>query len=361
MKGKLFKLVTALLFNVVMGAIIASLLDIHPLWGIATALTISIGLPLLGVKFIPEGVLQAGILTEVWTGELIKALRASDTAPWLDGVPDYSQYAENDVIHMIDVGGDPDVLVNNTTYPIAIQTITDSDAVFSLDKFQTKATPVTDDELYATSYDKMTSLKERHASKISESKFQKAIHALAPDENDTLTPVLETTGEIVDGGTSGRRRLQRSDIVRLKAEFDAMEIPIAGRRLVLCSDHVNDLLLVDQAFRDQYYNYTTGKISNIYGFEVYEYVANPTYKTTGEKVAYGATAGTNEFQASVAFYKDRVFKASGSTKMYYSEASTDPEYQRNLVNFRHYFIVLPKKAEAMGAIRSGYVAPTVVE
>ncbi len=361
MKEKLFKLVTALMFNAVMGAIIASTLGVHPLWGIATTLIISVGLPLLGVKFITKGTLQVGVLIEVWTGELIKTLRASDTAPWLDGVPDYSQYADNDVIHMIDVGGDPDVLVNNTTYPIAIQTITDDDAVFSLDKFQTKATPVTDDELYATSYDKMVSLKDRHAASIRQGKYKKAIHAFAPDEHATKTPVLETTGEIVDGGTSGRRRLQRSDIVRLKAQFDAMEVPIEGRRLVLCSDHVNDLLLVDQSFRDQYYNYTSGKISNMYSFEVYEYVANPTYKTTGEKVAYGAAAGDNEFQASVAFYKDRMFKASGSTKMYYREAATDPEYQRNLINFRHMFIALPKKAEAYAAMRSGYVAPAVVE
>lgn len=359
MKEKLLKLVTALLFNAVMGAVIASSIDVNPLWGIALAMGTSIALPLLGVKFAPKDSLRAGILTEVWTGELIKTLRSSDTAPWLDGVPDYSQYSENDVIHMIDVGGDPDVLVNNTTYPIAIQSITDDDAVFSLDKFQTKATPVTDDELYATSYDKMTSLKDRHAAAIRQGKYKKAIHAFAPDEHDTKTPVLATTGEIVDGGTSGRRRLQRSDIINLKAQFDAMEVPIEGRRLVLCSDHVNDLLLIDQAFRDQYYNYTSGKISNMYGFEVYEYVANPTYKTTGAKVAYGAAAGTNEFQASVAFYKERMFKASGSTKMYYREAATDPEYQRNLINFRHMFIALPKKEEAYGAIRSGYVAPVV--
>lgn len=42
--------------------------------------------------------------------------------------------------------------------------------------------------------------------------------------------------------------------------------------------------------------------------------------------------------------------------MYYSEAKTDPLNQRSLVNFRHYFIVLPKKKEAMGAIMSEYKA-----
>ena len=48
--------------------------------------------------------------------------------------------------------------------------------------------------------------------------------------------------------------------------------------------------------------------------------------------------------------------------MYYSEASTDPEYQRNKINFRHYFVCLPKKADAGGVIMSGYDAsgaPTI--
>lgn len=142
----------------------------------------------------------------------------------------------------------------------------------------------------------------------------------------------------------------------MKDKFDKMKVPVQGRRLVLCSDHVNDLLLTDQKFKDQYYNYVTGKIANLYGFEVYEYSDNPVYKVAGGKVAFGTAASANEYQASVAFYTKRVFKASGSTKMYYSEAKTDPLNQRSLVNFRHYFIVLPKKKEAMGAIMSEYKA-----
>ncbi len=346
------KAMTALLFNAVMGIMLAAFMGVSATAGVATA----VGVSLAAGKYMPSGSLCEGVLTEVWTGELIKALRAGDVATFLDGLPDYSQYAENDVIHMIDVGGDPEVLVNNKTYPLDVQNITDNDAVFSLDKFQTKPNPVTDDELYASSYDKMASLKERHADAIKEKKFAKAIHALAPDSNAEKTPVLKTTGEVVGGGTTGRRRLQMSDIISLKDKFDKMKVPVQGRRLVLCSDHVNDLLLTDQKFKDQYYNYVTGKIANLYGFEVYEYSDNPVYKVAGGKVAFGTAASANEYQASVAFYTKRVFKASGSTKMYYSEAKTDPLNQRSLVNFRHYFIVLPKKKEAMGAIMSEYKA-----
>lgn len=345
-----FKAVSGLLFNAVMGFVLAFALGVLPAVGAVAAVG---GTMMLG-GFMPKGVAMEGVLTEVWTGELIKALRAGDKATFLDGLPDYSQYAENDVIHMVDVGGDPEVLVNNTTYPIAIQQITDTDAVFSLDKFQTKPTSITDDELYALSYDKMSSVKERHSQALLVKKYAKAIHALAPDSNAAKTPVLKTTGDVEGGAATGRRMLQRTDIIALKKRFDVMQVPAEDRRLVLCPDHVNDLLMQDQKFAEQYYNYTTGKIANLYGFQVYEFVNNPVYKTAGTKVAFGTAAGANEFQASVAFYGKMTFKATGSTKMYYSEAKTDPQNQRSLVNFRHYFIVLPKKKEAIAAIMSDY-------
>ncbi|MBR0165279.1 MAG: hypothetical protein IJQ13_00155, partial [Prevotella sp.] len=53
---------------------------------------------------------------------------------------------------------------------------------------------------------------------------------------------------------------------------------------------------------------------------------------------------------------------TGSTKMYWSPAETDPEYQRNKVNFRHYFIAMPKKMDAGVVMYSAYDsqgAPTI--
>jgi len=346
-----FKSLSALMFNVVMGIVMAFMLGIAP----AAGAGIAVGGSLLFSGGLPVGVALAGVYQEVWTGELVKKLRAGTVATWLDGIPDYSDKAENDVIHLVDVGADPDVLVNNTTYPIPIQNLPDADIAISLDKFQTKATRITDDELYAISYEKMASVKERHGDSILENKFKKAIHAMAPQENKDKTPVLETTGENVDG----RRRLTRQDIIRLKDKFDKMEVPTEGRRLVLCSDHVNDLLAQDQKFAEQYYNYTTGKIANMYGFEIYEYVSCPYFTTASKKKDFGKAPVEGEYQASVAFYTKRMFKATGSTKMYFQEAKTSPTTQENLMNFRHYFIVLPKKQEAIAAIVSAKYVPSI--
>lgn len=342
----------ALLLNAVMGATFALLVGVSPLAG--ALLMVGVGTAMSFVQM-PSGALREGVYTEIWTGELVKMLREGLNGSWLDGVPDQSSIVNNDVIHLVDVGVDPDVLVNNDTYPIALQELDDGDIAISLDKFQTKVTPITDDELYAISYDKMSRVKESHGNAINDAKFRKAAHALCPSGNNAKSPLIKTTGE-VDTAT-GRKRLTLKDLVELKRAMDKLKVPTDNRRLVLCTDHVNDLLLSEQVFREQYnIDRNTGRVGRLYGFDIYTYADCPVYTTNGAKKPLGSAAGTGEFQASFAFYTPRVFKATGSTKMYYSEATTDPENQRSLINFRHYFICLFKKQDAGAAIMSGYVA-----
>lgn len=340
----------ALLFNMVTGVILATLLGVPVLAGVLFMVCLG---TVMSFSPAPKGALRAGVYTEIWIGELVKALRKFLNGSWLDGIPDQSSIVNNDVIHLVDVGIDPDVLVNNTTYPIPLQALDDKDIAINLDKFQTKVTPITDDELYAISYDKMSRVKESHANAISDAKFRKAAHALCAQKHTKTTPVLKTTGE-ADPET-GRLRLTVNDLVNLKRSLDNLKVPIANRRLVLCPDHVNDLLLTDQKFREQFnIDRNTGKIGTLYGFEIFTYGDNPLYTTAGVKKDLDAKVASGEFQCSFAFYTPRVFKATGSTKMYYSEASTDPEYQRNKINFRHYFIALPKKSDAGAVMMSGY-------
>ncbi len=346
MRKEIVKFVTGTLVNVLMSIVILFLLGVPNagFWG----LIVGVVLPMALGKFLPKGSALEGVYTEVWTGELVKQLRGGMTASFLDGVSDYSAAVNNEVVHLVDVGGDPDVLINNTTYPIAAQELEDGDIALGLDKFQTKKTAVSDDQLFVISYDKMGSVIERHGDAITIAKFKKAAHALAPNSNTAKTPVVPTSGE----DDNGRKKCTRKDIIALKRKLDALQVPTAGRRLVLCSDHVNDLLEDDQKFRDQYYNYTTGKIANMYGFEVYEFENCPYFTKEGTKVPFKNSPSGTDHQASFCFYTKRVFRAQGSTKMYYRDAQTNPDYQQNEVNFRHYYIVLPKKMEAIGAIYS---------
>ena len=328
--------------NSAMGATVSSMVGGTPVVGALVAN----GVAIVAGSFIPSNVLPEGVLIEIWTGELIKAFRtAPEQLGWYDRIRSYDQYVENDVIHFTEIGGDPKVLVNNTTYPLNITKLEDADKPVSLDKFDTEATPVTDDELHAVSYDKMASVQERHREAIKESVRQKAIHAIAPDAHAAgKTIVVRTTGE--KDTASLRKRLTVADLIGLKAAFDAMGTPATDRVLVLCSDHVNDLLHTDQKFREAYnINQTEGKIARLYGFDIYEYNGTPYYTSAGNKKAFGSSVGNTDRQASVAFHVPSMMKANGSVQMYYSEAKNDPLYHRNLVNFRKWGICLPLKGD----------------
>lgn len=133
------------------------------------------------------------------------------------------------------------------------------------------------------------------------------------------------------------------DLLTLKRKFDGMGVPAKDRVLVLCSDHVNDLLETEQKFKEHYnINQSDGKICRMYGFDIYEYDGTPYYTmSSGKKLAWGAVPAATDARASVAFYAGRMMKAYGSTQFYHSEASKDPLYHRNLVNFRQWGICLP--------------------
>lgn len=309
-------------------------------------------------KGVPTGALCADVIPEVWTKEFLKAFNHADTGTFLEGISDYSRFVKDgNIIHLIDFDLDPEVLVNNKQYPIPVQELNNADIVLPLDKLQTKATPVTDDVVYDIKAELMPHVIEEHRVAIGEYRLDKAIFNFAAEANTNATPVIATTGVEFDSKavkTDGTRlRLTRADIIKLKTAFDKMSVPMAGRRLVLCPDHVADLLVGDLAFAQQYQNHTTGAIAKMYGFEIYEFVANPVYTANGSRKAYGVAAEQGEYQASVAFHVSRVGKATGERKQYLSRAETDPLYQRNLYNVREYFLAMPKKKEALGVIYSG--------
>lgn len=345
---KILTMISAVLFNGVIGVIIGGILGIE-------ALPSAIGANVIGVamSFMPglQGVVREGVLKEVWTGIMVKALREGKEATFLEGIEDHSSIVDNDVIHLVDVGVDPDVLVNNTTYPIDLQALEDKDIPIKLNKFQTKPTPITDDELHAISYDKMARVTESHKTALQDKKNVMAAHSLTPKKHTKETPVLKTTGE-VDPETK-RRKLTRKDLVALKRACDKNHIPVQGRRLVLCTDHVNDLLEEDQKFSDYLYNAETGKVKAHLGFEIHEFAENPVFSKDGQKKNLGSGAEEGDFQCSFAFYKKRVFKANGSTKTY--PTPPDAQHQRALYAARTYNIVMPKKMDACAAIRSEYV------
>ena len=160
---------------------------------------------------------------EVWVSQVLEGFYPDDS--FLKKVVDYSQFVDNDKLHVASAGIDPKVLINNTTYPINVVGRDDDDNVITLDKFETENTLVRRPEALEYSYDKLESVIRQHRATLTKSVSMKAAHAFAPDGDTTDTPLVVTTGETANG----RKRLQLVDILTLKERFDDAEIPLEDR------------------------------------------------------------------------------------------------------------------------------------
>ena len=346
---KVLRMLLAVMTTALFGGLMSVIVGFNAMIGM-------VGLPVVAILFplgsMARGGLLAGLYPEVWTGELIKQFRIGiEAIGWLSRIRSFDAYAHDNILNFTQIGGDPTVLINNSTYPLEVETLDDNNKAITLDKYQTKPTKITDDELHGLGYDKIGSVVERHSEVINETKYKKALHSLAPAGHTDKTPVLLTSGDTSADGT--RKKIKVADIIAMKEAFDKMKVPQQGRVMVLCPEHVSDLLLEDREFQVQYNNYTTGKIANLYGFEVYEYIDVPSYTVSSKKkLAYGSAESNATRHASICFYAPRMMRAEGETKTYLQDASTSPTTQENLVSFRHYFVCLPLKDEAIGAIVS---------
>lgn len=270
---------------------------------------------------------------EVWLNQIREGFYPDDS--FLQKLTNYDAFVENDKIHIASAGIDPKVLINNTTYPIAVVG-RDDDCVFELDKFETENTIVRRPDAIEYSYDKLESVIRQHRSTLRKAVTMKATHAIAPQADTDDTPIVTTSGEVA--GT--RKRLTFADILALKERFDDADIPQDRRYLVLHPKHVSDLLLEDLKIFKDITNIKDGEPLKFAGFGCFSCSTMPTYKTTDdglEKIEYGKTA-TDMF-ASVAFYADEVFKADGDIYMY--ATYDDPKERATIVGFDKRSIVLP--------------------
>ncbi|MDM1033818.1 hypothetical protein HXZ91_04905 [Myroides odoratimimus] len=290
---------------------------------------------------------------EVWESRVREKLTSDNVAPWLDGIPELDAEeaflgegtaTEQNLIHIPIETFSPDVLINNSTYPIEVQEYEDGTKSIALDKYQTKATSISDDAAMGASYKKIDTATRGHVKKINSTKYKKAAHAISPAENSNDTPVIvlkdNYTAEDVYNA-----------IIDLKDKFDNAEIPEEDRRLVLATKHYNVMLKDKERFANLLVDHNTGKVNQLIGgFHVFTYVSNPYYATTGKKVPYGAVPDADAKVASFAFYTDNIGKKTGKTKQYFEPASGSTTTQANLINYRHYFIVMPIQNKYIGAI-----------
>lgn len=340
---------TSVVFAMFAGATFALATGADAMVSMAGALGLSFGMSLLPGQ--ASAGLHAVVLRQMWETALIEPFR--NLGDFLTNIPRKDQYVDNNVINLAEIGADPAVLINNTTYPIATSSRTDDNNALALFKYDTENTKITDDELYALPYDKSGSVVRQHREALMEKIQDHSLHGLCVSADGANTPVLETTG--ADDG-AGRKRLKSSDLIALQLRLDNLKVPARGRRLVLCPEHCADLLLEDTTFAQRLHSAKDGLISDsYYGFETYKYSAAPVFNTGGTKKAFGAAGAAGDRKASVMFLVGRSWTAMGSLKFYFQDSAQSPTTRESVAGYRVYSATLPMKNTGFAAVISANV------
>lgn len=282
---------------------------------------------------------------QIWLDHLMKNFYPE--ASFLNFATDFTQFVEYDKLNFAEAGVDPEVMVNNTTYPISILERTDNPLAIDLDLFETVNTLVREPEAVELAYNKLESVIYGHKQSLQKKAGMKAAHAFAPTGDGAYTPVVSTTG---DNNGDGFKRLVPENILKLKRRFDDLDIDLDKRHLVLHPAHLEDMILYDlKAFKDLT-EFKDGKPSKFAGFNVLQFTKNPVYNaSTMQKKGFGAIAApSTDTYCSFAFHSDEVMKADGSVKMYSKEH--DPEQRATIIGFDKRFIAMPIRNKGVGAI-----------
>lgn len=258
---------------------------------------------------------------------------------WLNELTSMDHMVEYDKINLGEVGADPNVIKDNSTWPLTPTTRTDTGIEIPLATFDTEPTHVTHVEELETSYDKCQSVVMQHANALRTQASLSAAYNIAPSSNATNTPVLATTG--ADRG-DGNKALTYKDILTLRTKFNKANLPQLGRVIVLCPEHEEDLLNEDAARYNQIM--TTGTIA---GFKVYTFTGNPTYSTSGSKKPYGDFTGQ---PSSIAFVNSEVMRCMGSIEGEPEKRWAD--YRGWLLGFQMRFVAMPFRSKGIAAIYS---------
>lgn len=282
---------------------------------------------------------------EIWVSQ-IKENFYPDSS-FLTYGQDFSALVENDAINMAEAGVDPNVLINNDTYPITVVQRADTPIRIALDKFETENTLVRRPDVIQYSYDQLESVIMGHRNQLRAKTAEKAAHAYAPAQDSAYTPVISTTG--ANSGT--RKTITFDDILNLKERFDNMEIPLEQRFLVLHPSHVTDLIRLDtKGFKD-ITDVVNGQPKRFAGFGILQFSRMPVYDlNTMEKLGWGIAGGADSGFCSFAFQANEVMKADGEVYMY--ERVDDPEHRATVVGFDKRFIAVPIRNKGIGAIVS---------
>lgn len=279
---------------------------------------------------------------QAWIDKIMEG-RTPDTS-FLSRSVDMSEFVDHNKINLAEAGVDPNVLIDNTSYPVAVAERNDTALELPLHTFDTENTVVRNIEEKETSYNKMESVVRAHrrALDIKESTF--AAFNWCPTENGIYTPVRKSTGAV---NPEGLKAATFNDFLRIRKEFRNFDIDPASVVIVLNATHEADLMAEDMKLYKQIL-----EMGKLFGMALFSFSKLPVFNaSTGKKKAFGAAADpTGDVPSSLIYCDTEVMRATGTTDVFVTYKS--PKERGDILGYQQRFTALPIRGKFIGAIYS---------
>lgn len=330
------KTIFALMANLLLAVLLTAVTGL-PAWASFTIVSVLGELTGLVKIRMPRQVAFVGLAQEVWIPLVKENFYPSNS--FLSAAMDMSSLVDNDKINFAEAGGDPNVLVNNTTYPIPENVAADTPLEIVLDYYDTDSTIVRNAVAVELAYDQRALYARKHQKALQKKVGIDAIYNFAPTQantgNKNAVVNLGSGDSMIDG------------IIDLQKHYNDVDDAGTDRVLVLCPAHMAKIAKEDKVL---YKAIMAEEGSRFYSFQIYQYSQNPIYVgATGVKAAKGtAFVGGTHKLASIAFLGSEVMKAMGTVKLFSS--LNDPRAKGDIFNYQMRFHANTLRGKYMGAV-----------
>lgn len=326
MKTKLVALLSALLFNVLAGGVIAFAAGISPLAVISTGAVMSIFTA-------PSGARMA-IQKEIWMSSIVEGLFADNS--FLSKAFDADEFVnQGKTVHIPNAGAASGVVKNRSSFPATVTTRTDIDLTFDLDEFTTNPIRIPHADTVELAYNKLESVLRQDKAKLQEEVSESILLSWFP----AIANAIRTTGAAVaahtDSATGVRKAFIKADVSTLMKKFNKQNIPSEGRYLLLDADMYSQLLdsLTEKdatAFHAAA-DIKNGIVGKLLTFNVMMRSRVGRYTGASAVKAWATAGAATDNAAALAWHTNSVCRAKGEVVVY--DNAGDPTYYGDIYSF----------------------------
>lgn len=278
-----------------------------------------------------------GLAPEVWLPLVKEDFYPSNS--FLNGAMDMSALVDNDKINFAEAGADPNVMKNNTNYPIAVNVVTDSPKAIELDYYDTDSSLVRNAVAIEQNYDQVLLYTNKHKKSM--------LKRLGMDAAYSYAPALQDSNKFNTVLNMGANDSVIDAIIDLQEKYDECDDDGSDRHLVLAPWATAAISKEDKAL---FKSIMAEPGKEFYSFKIWRYSKTPLYiGDTGAKAAFGAAYNPEIHKKScISFLGSEVMKAQGTFQMF--STLKDPSQKGDIFNFQMRGLVSSLRGKYSGAI-----------